>query len=459
MLGCRMNDWVQGWAPHIGRRELEQSTNGKSLGKERENMSYPSLPGQIVWKSELLFRGVKYTPELSEAVAEGAAPGYWPYRKIEPDGSGRFLPVPYLFRLGHAVARVRVHDAGAYEVRRDGSVFAIWHGGSRVCDVEFVRAHSWQSFRTSDGSKYLDAGVEQLGDMLVINLTPGCEYFLTKSGCSFCGYGRFGPRAQALGQIPGVIEPASKALDRLKEILTYAAQTGEARHVYIVGGSALSQADELKRFLPVVEMVRKCVGDRLRVTAGSGAVDRGGSQQYLEAGADSCCYNMETWDPATFEAVCPGKAKHVGRDRWIRALTDAVDVFGWGNVGSAFVAGLELRPPAPGMSDDVMLASIREGAEFLLSHGIMPLYSPLWPVEGTAYGAGDGISSESYLSLEYDVFELRRAHKFPVPGWLICPGCSYMLLEVDFDVAFGLAQGSDQQAGDGRGLGYAICQH
>ena len=423
--------------------------------KQATSVTRASLPAPIVWKTELLFRGVKYTSELSEAVAEGAAPGYWPYRKVASDGSGQFVPVPYLFKLGQAVARVRVHDGGAFEVRRSGSGFMLWDGDAELCGVEFVRAHSWQSFRTTDGSKYLDAGVEQLGDMLVVNLTPGCEYFMTKSSCSFCGYGRFSPRTQALGQIPGVIQPALKALDRFREVMAYAADTGEVRHVYIVGGSTLTAEQEVERFLPVIEIARKCVGDKLRVTAGSGAVDRDGSARYRDAGADSCCYNLETWDAATFEAACPGKAKFIGRDRWVRALVDAVDVFGRGNVASAFVAGLELRPPAPVMTEEAMLASIREGADFLLSHGIMPLYSPLWPVEGTTYGAKDGISPEMYLQLESDVYELRRAHNFPVPNWLICPGCSYMLLEVDFDVAFGLAP-SLQAQGPVSGLSHAV---
>ena len=99
-----------------------------------------------------------------------------------------------------------------------------------------------------------------------------------------------------------------------------------------------------------------------------------------------------------------------------------------------------------------MLASISEGAAFLLDHGIMPLYSPLWPVEGTVYGPGDGISRETYVQLEADLCDLRRVRNFPVPGWLICPGCSYMLLEVDFDVAFGLSPAS----GSGNGLSHAI---
>ena len=399
---------------------------------------YSTLPKSLVWKAQLMFTGVKYTDALTEAVNEGAAPGFWPYRMLSADGSGQFRQVPYLFKLADAVARVRVNDKSNYEVRRSSNEFALWCDEQLLCQVEFVPEHSWASFRTHDGSTYAESGIEQLGDMLVVNLTPGCEYFLTKSNCKFCGYGRFSPKTQALGQLPGQILPQILTVDRMSEVLANASKSGEARHVYIVGGSTMSPEDEVERFVPVIKAARKAVGDRLHVTAGSGAVDRDGSLRFRDAGADSCCYNLETWDPATFEAVCPGKAKSVGRDRWIKGLTDAVDVFGWGRVASAFVAGLEVPPPAPGMSVDGMLASIREGAEFLLDRGITPLYSPLWPVEGTAYAVSDGISPEVYLNLEYDVCKLRQARNFPVPDWLICSGCSYMLMEVDFDKEFGL---------------------
>ena len=90
---------------------------------------YEVLPKQIVWKAELLFTGVKYNPALTEAVAEGAAVNYWPYRKIAADGTGQMVPVPYLFKLGDAVARVRVNDASEYEVRRAGSGFMLFGNG------------------------------------------------------------------------------------------------------------------------------------------------------------------------------------------------------------------------------------------------------------------------------------------------------------------------------------------
>ena len=192
----------------------------------------------------------------------------------------------------------------------------------------------------------------------------------------------------------------------------------------------------LGRCCDVVSVGQPIVG----VTIGSGAVDPAGSRQFRDAGADSACYNLEVWDPATWVACCPGKSAHVGRERWINGLLGAVEAFGRGNVGSAFVAGLELVPPGPGMNHEQFLASVLEGATFLLDHGIAPLYSPLWPIDGTSYGITDGIPPALYVQLQHELYKLRAARRFPVPHWLICPSCSFMLLEVDFDQAFGLEE-------------------
>jgi hypothetical protein len=404
------------------------------------------MPETILWKTELLFRGVQFTSALAEAAADGAAPNFWPHTERDENGKLQFTPIPYLFRLSDgSVARVRVEETSSLSVRRnDAGGFSLWDADACLCPIDFVAAHAWQSFRTSDGKTQFEAGVEQLGDMLVVNIAPGCEYVRAKTPagqsmrCAFCAYGRFGKRSTALGQVPGRATPDPVALARLGEVLAAAADSGEARHVYLTGGSLLDPVQEAERYLPVVETARRAVGDRLRVTCGSGAVDAADSRRYRDAGADSCCYNLEAWDAATFSAACPGKSAHVGRARWIEALLAAVEVFGRGNVGSAFVAGLELGPPAPGMPADQMRESIAEGAAFLLDRGVMPLYSPLWPVDGTAYRSDQGLSPELYLQVEMEVYRLRAARGFPVPAWLICRGCSYMLLEVDFDHCFGL---------------------
>ena len=421
---------------------------------------FPDLPELILWKAELMFGGLRYTDALRTAVEEGAAPNFYPYRRKAASGLAETIQVPYLFDLGgatpgapRAVARIRVADAAALEVRRDdGGRYTLWGADAPgdaprpLTDVRFVRQHDWHAFRTADGLDPFAAGAEQLGDMVVVNVAPGCEYFTARGPagqsqkCSFCAYGRFDKRSLTLGQKQGEVVLDELIPRRIEAVMRAAAADPAVGHVYITGGSVLDPVAEVERFLPVVEAVRKGVGDRLRVTIGSGAVDRAGSQRFKDAGADSANYNLEVWDPATFEVCCPGKAAHVGRQRWIDGLVDAVDVFGHGNVGSAFVAGLELVPPGPGMSHDAFLASVLEGATFLLDRGIAPLYSPLWPIDGTAYGLTDGIPPHLYVQLQHELYQLRAARRFPVPGWLICPSCSFMLLEVDFDRAYGLEE-------------------
>lgn len=411
---------------------------------------FPDLPEIILWKAELMFGGLRFTDALPKAVAEGAAPNFYPYRRKMASGLAETLPVPYLFDLGgKAVARIRVDDRASLEVRHDAGRYTLWavEGEEReLCEVSFVRKHGWNAFRTADGLDPFAAGAEQLGDMIVVNVAPGCEYFTARGPtgqsqkCSFCAYGRFDKRSNTLGQEQGQVVLDELIPRRIEAVMRAAAADPHAGHVYITGGSVLDPVQEVERFLPVVEAVRRGVGDRLRVTIGSGAVDPAGSKRFRDAGADSACYNLEVWDPATFAACCPGKSAHVGRDRWIAGLLGAVEAFGRGNVGSAFVAGLELLPPGPGMSHPEFLASVLEGATFLLDRGIAPLYSPLWPIDGTAYGIVDGIPPALYVELQHELYKLRAARRFPVPGWLICPSCSFMLLEVDFDRAFGLEE-------------------
>ena len=182
---------------------------------------FPDMPESILRKTDLMFRGVRFTEELRQAVAEGAAENFWPYTKRDAESKLTQIAVPYLFRLeGGTVARVRVDDTSDLTVRRgpEGVAFMLWSDGHPVCPIDFVRAHSWHSFRTSDGLSNYEAGVEQLGDMLVVNVAPGCEYYRAKDEnhesmkCAFCAYGRFGPRCSALGQVPGQEAPDPAAL-------------------------------------------------------------------------------------------------------------------------------------------------------------------------------------------------------------------------------------------------------
>jgi hypothetical protein len=109
--------------------------------------------------------------------------------------------------------------------------------------IVFEPKHPWFTQKTADGMPYAQAGVTTHGDMLVINVAPGCEYFLHKIDgvsmrCSFCAYGAPDERTIHLG--PGDRQggdsrrPRSSACTRRCNAVI--GQT-EIRHIYLVGGS------------------------------------------------------------------------------------------------------------------------------------------------------------------------------------------------------------------------------
>jgi biotin synthase-related radical SAM superfamily protein len=106
-----------------------------------------------------------------------------------------------------------------------------------------------------------------------------------------------------------------------------------------------------------------------------------------EAGVSSVSINLEVSDPATAKRIVPGKWR-LGRDRYLRALRDAVGVFGAGRVRSLLVVGLE--------SQEHTLDGVRDIAET----GAFPTLSPFRPLPGSDL-ADDLAPSAEFLEQVY----------------------------------------------------------
>ena len=151
-------------------------------------------------------------------------------------------------------------------------------------------------------------------------------------------------------------------------------------------------------------------------------------------GVRGACFNLEVWDEVQFKRVCPGKAEYVGRERWIQALEDAVDVFGKGNVMTAFVGGAELDGEGAFANPQEALESNLEGAHFLLSKGIQPIYSLHWKMTGKNRGIEPIYSLDLFLSLNEGLAKLRKQYQHPINPEFFCQRCAYMQLEPDYDL-------------------------
>lgn len=79
-----------------------------------------------------------------------------------------------------------------------------------------------------------------------------------------------------------------------------------------------------------------------------------------ESGVDSMGMSLEIFDPDLFNIICPGKAKYIGYDHYLRSFEKAVEVFGRGRVFSVFVGGLE------------PIESLCEGFDLLTKMGVVP---------------------------------------------------------------------------------------
>jgi hypothetical protein len=371
-------------------------------------------------------------------------PNYYPYRfkEGEHDPTGRGIAtIPYL-----------INTPDGTEIRILGDGDSPWHvegdqkagyllvddRDGRSLPIEFEPLRPWLTQKTAEGLPFAQAGITTHGDMLVINVAPGCEYFLHKQDgvsmrCSFCAYGAPDERTKHLGQVTGQVEIPPTTLDRMHEALNAVINQTEIRHIYLVGGSLTDWRKEGERFLQLARFVKQANTRGIPVALGCGAIpDDLIAQFHAEQLAQYVCFNLEMWSEPLFAKISPGKNRYVGYQRWIAALETAVRFWGRGNVYSAMVAGIELEPEH-GMEWQEAANLALQGAEDLCSRGIIPIYSLVWPVGGRQRSDYHARIRSYFETLSSGYQAIRKRHQLAVSDGFMCHRCAYMQLECDLD--------------------------
>jgi hypothetical protein len=408
-------------------------------------MALTRLPPSAARKLDLMFEGVRWSEALGHAAAH-AYPNYYPYRfqpgEPDPTGTGK-ASIPYLMTLGDGTL-VRVKGAGdsawAVAGTRAAGYALESRDGRGPIPIAFDPLPAWMAEATSDGFPMARAGVSLHGDMLVVNVAPGCEYFLHKHDgesmrCKFCGYGAPDERTAHLGQVVGQVAIPDLTLQRMGEVLARAVADREIRHIYLVGGSLPDWRAEGERFLQLARAVQAHNRHRIPVSCGSGALPGDiQAQMHAEGLVENVCFNLEIWSPELFARVCPGKQAFVGYERWIRSLEHAVGLWGRGHVYSAMVAGIELEPEH-GMDWEAAADLAIRGADALCARGIIPIYSIYWPLGGRDHPEYFSRLRSYFERLTLAYHEIRRRHGLAVWEGFMCHRCAYMQLECDVDRA------------------------
>jgi len=409
-------------------------------------MSCIILPPPVELKLDLLFEGLRYTEALGRA-AEHSFPNFFPYH-FAPGESGRppsgRAPIPYMLVTEEgAHARIRGNprsswwisgsrEAG-YELHRDGS--------DQVRSISFEPARDSLKGVTSDGVPLGSVGLSFHADMAVVNVAPGCEYFLApkRDGvamrCTFCTYGAPDARLEHLGQRMGVTEIPEATHRRLQEALAEALAEMEIRHIYLVGGSLTDPREEGIRFAELARRVQEVNGHRVPVSCGSGALPEESLRALHEEGlVENVCFNLEVWSKPLFARICPGKDRYVGYEAWIGSLEQAVRLWGRGHVYTAMVAGIEFGPEL-GLTPDQALDVALRGAKDLCQRGIIPIYSLHWPPPGRDLPEHLGTLRAFFERLQLGYHEIRHAEGLEIWEGFMCHRCAFMQLECDLEHA------------------------
>lgn len=420
---------------------------------ERLATQYPSTPTMARLKAALLFAGVRYH-ECLAAAAEWAFPNYMPHH-LKPGQKaykGQMkVAVPYMMVMdGGTHCRMRVKDDSPFHVTpsaEDPRVFTLWENEQRVCGLTFEPRRPWTDALTASGVPMRSTGLSQHGDMLVLNIAPGCEFFLSPSddpmgkgktenlSCKFCLYGLPDKqRLEPLGQKIGEVALPQPTLDRVTEACSH--PETHARHLYLVGGSLLTMEEEGERYIQIAETLNRAgLHERYYIALGSGAVTAEHMKRLKALGVRGACYNLEVWDPELFKKICPGKAKYIGRDRWIKSLLEAAEIFGPDHVMTAMVGGVELDGEDAFSSLEQAYESNMECGEYLTPRGVIPIYSLFWKVTGKNRGEEAFYTLDHFLKLNEGLAAIRAREGRYINPDFFCRRCAYMQLEPDYDEA------------------------
>lgn len=414
---------------------------------------FTDLPLEAILKEDLLRRGVAFTDAALALSARFKPKAYFIFSfdlvPIEAMGQRENVRAPEEIALrggAHALRRtivsVRLAPASPYRVDVMDGVLKLMDGRQEICDV-LLAPYPEPYRRTLSSGKWMSevAPTIEWGYLVYLTVFRRCQYFGTESECQFCDINenyrqqiKAGRPYHTVKQLDDLLEAlqiladheqdAAPEVDAALGAMTLPAY---ASHAYTITGGSItdtlhgeSEVDFYCRYAAAIES--RFPGRWLSKMVVQ-AHEPDDVRRFHDAGVRIYHPNYEVWDARLFDAICPGKARWIGRDTWIRRILDATRIFGAPNVIPNFVAGVEMARPYGFATVEQALRSTGEGLDYFMSQGVAPRFTTWCPEPLSVLGREQGPAP-----LEYHVGLLRlwrdthRKHRLPVPPGYGAPG-------------------------------------
>ncbi len=394
---------------------------------------FPDVHPNIVLKTDILRQGIAIGKTAAEQFKQMEDVHWKGYNFFSYDHQKAVLysdKVPFCMRLEDGCPiQIRTNVYSPYSLDFVDGEFVISENKEPIAKgIQFNPKPKWYDMKLDDGTPMgtiIWAGA--YGENLFIVLNKYCEMWNTNDQCLFCDINAT-LRDQKTG---GEDLVARKSPEEIAEVLKTAIDVDDRyRIIYVSGGTIFGKyrgQTELEFYCTRLNAMR----ERLQVWLPShcqiGAYDDEGWKRLHDTGVSSIGPNIEVWDKRLFEWICPGKAKFIGYDEWIKRTIRAVDFWGPDKVNPSFVLGVEMAKPYGFEDVSSAVKSTANGWDFLMSHGVLPRHS-IWTIEAnSAFGDQQLPPLEYFIEVERAYTELRWKYGFEPPFPATMTRQSYIL--------------------------------
>jgi hypothetical protein len=190
------------------------------------------------------------------------------------------------------------------------------------------------------------------GSHLVVHPGGTCGFSVHGTPCRFCVEGARSTAADSEGA----------ALADVLEVVRAAFDEGVVESVYLNTSFFENEDGGIVFLAPYIEGIRRHFDTLVAVQVHPPRSNRWIDRAYA-MGVDALSFNLEIYDADLLKRHCIGRARYVGRERYLEALGHAASIFPSGTVWSELVIGLE---PA---------AATMAGIDALTALGVVPVLS------------------------------------------------------------------------------------
>ena len=380
------------------REELEESC-----------VRYPDFSPFVLLKLSM----VRYGAQLTDAALNQLQSPQYSFGSLEPfgidfEGRPANLAMPGAILLRDAT-NVYINYGETYEdpyiVDWDAErkAFVLKEDDVLIDVVDFVPRPAFFGKKTSKGTP-MEAVADVRAQKLILTAFKRCRLWEGGNQCAFCAFFTGG---HSLGEVDcqDICETVEEALK----------EPGRFSEIYLSGGTDFSGkppfSNEIDRYIRIFSAISRGFSRRFSSQLMAPAYKKEDLKRiYRETLIDSYCPNIEVWDKGLFQTLCPGKAKWIGHDEWIKRTVEAVEVFGTGKVFTQVVAGAELASPSGFSSIEEALESNFEACEFYAKNGVIFL-STIWrPHRAAKLGFQPMPPLDYYIRLAKGLHEIRRQY-------------------------------------------------